>query len=266
MSIAVRKQLAAELARMREATKRTQADVAASGIAVVETIRSIERAERPIKPSYVKLLCQLYEADQETTDRLQGMAMNKAKGWWESYSGAMNPKFRFFIQAEAEANEVWTYDSELLYGLLQTPAYHRAVYDADPALPADLIEREVKFRMERQKAALGRTPPLRITTILNAATLERRFPAMDEQRSHLQALNLQVHIDLSVLPWDAGPHAAMSGSFKILRFDLPDVPDVAYTETSSGVYYTEEKDVLQLYSDKFRHVREQAISLEEYLQ
>ena len=266
MSLAVRKQLAAELTRMRLAAGLTQQQVAKKKIAVVETIRSIEKAERPIKPSYVQLLCELYApGDTVTRDRLLDMAATTEKGWWEPYRSTMDPHFLFFIQSESISTQVCTYDSELLYGLLQTPGYHRSVYAADPSLPAQFLDREVQFRIERQKAALARTPPLKITTVLNAAILERTFDGMDEQRQHLLSMARQSFCDLYVLPWSAGLHAAMSGSFKILSSDLPDVPDVVYLESSAGVRYTEEKDALQLYWDKFRSVRQQAVTLEEYL-
>lgn len=265
MSIAVRKQLAAELTRLREAKNLTQAAVASHKIAVVETIRAIEKAERPIKPSYVKLLCALYEADQQTLDRLLGMAANREKGWWEGYKDVMDPKFRFFVQAENAATEVCTYDSELLYGLLQTPEYHEVVYHADPSLPPEKFDRESTMRGERLKATLGRTPPLRIRTVINAGILGRRWPGANELRAHLRALALQAHIKLSVLPSDAGPHAAMRGSFKILSFDLPDVPDVAYEEHASGVRYSEETATVALYRAKFQSVSQQAVPLEEYL-
>jgi hypothetical protein len=265
MSIAVRMSLAAELKNMRIATGRSLNDVAVAGIAVLDTIRSIEKGERRIKPNYVKQLCELYGADPQTKRLLMEMATNNEKGWWEPYSHLLNPKFKFFLQAESSAHTVLTYDSELLYGLLQTPTYHRAVYAADPAAPASAVDQEITFRTERQKATLGRTPPLHIQAIMNEAVLVRQFPGLEEQRAHLLAMSHQPNIKLYVLPWSAGPHAAMSGPFKIVDFSLPNVPDLVYLETSGGVRYTEEKDVVEGHRARFHHVRQQAIALEEYL-
>jgi hypothetical protein len=245
------------------------ADVDQTKIVSKTKLLAIEGAERKIKVSDVMSLCLLYGADPETSARLAKMALNDQKGWWEDYSDVMSPRFRFFVELESAADRVFTYDSELLYGLLQTPAYHRAIREADPSLPAELADREVQFRIDRQKATLGRNHPFDVTAIINEAVLVRQVGGrvvMAEQRDHLLKLSRQPNVGLYVLPWDAGAHAAMSGPFKIVSFDAPNNPDVVYLETSLGVRYVEEDDRLQLYRDRFDQVRVHAIPLEEYMQ
>jgi hypothetical protein len=268
MSIAVRRALSKALVRARLEAGKSVADVVVTGIVAKSTLQSIEGAERPIKVAHVMSLCQIYNVDAETTAELVRMAKNVEKGWWEDFRDVLHPKFLFFVQLESAADRVFTYDSELLYGLLQTPAYHRAVHAGDPALSEDSADREVEFRSGRQRATLGREPALTITSIINEAVLVREVggeKVMAEQRTHLLELNSRPNIDLFVVPWSAGAHAAMRGPFQIMGFDHPDNPDVAYLETYEGVRYLEEDDRIQEYRDRIDHLRHHTVTIEEYL-
>ena len=267
-SIAVRRALAAALKRHRLEAGKSAADVVTAGIVARSTLLSIEAAERSIKVSHVMSLCQLYGVPPEIVDQLVKMAKNVGKGWWEDYRDVLHSKFLFFVQLESAADQVVSYDSELFYGLLQTPAYHRAVHGADPALPGDSVDREVAFRRERQRATLERTPALKITSIINEAVLVREVggeKVMAEQRDHLLELNARPNINLLVVPWSAGAHAAMRGPFQIMGFDQPDNPDVVYLETYEGVRYIEEPDRIPEYRDRIDHLLRHTVTIEEYL-
>jgi hypothetical protein len=51
-------------------------------------------------------------------------------------------------------------------------------------------------------------------------------------------------VRLQVVPFARGGHAAASGSFSILRFEEPDLPDVVYIEQlTSAVYLDQRSDV-----------------------
>jgi transcriptional regulator with XRE-family HTH domain len=271
MSIAVRRALAVQLQECRLAARKSVADVAETGIVARSTLQSIEAAERPIKVSNVIALCEFYGVDSETKQQFVKMAMTKEPGWWEAYKDVLNTRFRFYLQLEVAASSAITYDAELLYGLLQTPAYHRALIEADPyATSADSAEREIKLRQERQQATLGRTPtPLQIRTVINEAVLLREIggPAvMAELRDHLLQLNQRPNIELTVLPWAAGAHAAIGSAFQVVSFDQPHNPSVAYMENLSGVLYTEEADAVGQFVNRFDLVALQSIPIEEYFQ
>jgi hypothetical protein len=236
---------------------------------VVETLRKMERAEHRIKPNYVNQLCQLYGVDRETTQLLLGMAKNvESGGWWENFADVLNPKFRFYVRLEAEANRMDGYHAELPYGVLQTPAYHRAIFEANPVVDPTSVDREIEFRQERQRNTLGRTPPLRIRTVLNEAVLAREVggpTVMAELREHLLKLTQRPSIDVFVLPWQAGEHAAMGGPFQIVGFDAHETPDVVYLENYEGVLFLEAGARVRGYRDRFDRVLRQSVPLEEYL-
>jgi hypothetical protein len=57
---------------------------------------------------------------------------------------------------------------------------------------------------------------------------------------------------LQVLPFDAGAHPAMVGSFSILRFPEQELPDVVYLEhLTSAIYLNKPEEV-----DQYLHVME----------
>ena len=57
---------------------------------------------------------------------------------------------------------------------------------------------------------------------------------MIEQVERLRELNQLDHVDIRVLPFSTGAHAAMLGAFAVMDFEVPDDPPLAYVETYSG--------------------------------
>jgi hypothetical protein len=88
---------------------------------------------------------------------------------------------------------------------------------------------------------------------------------MTELRENLLKLNAQPTINLHVLKWNAGAHAAMGGLLQILSFDDPDTPDLGYLETYESVRYLEGNGKIRAYRARFNHVLRQSVPLEEYL-
>ena len=67
---------------------------------------------------------------------------------------------------------------------------------------------------------------------------------MRAQLKHLSELTQQPNVTLQVVPLCAGGHAAAGGSFSILRFAEPDLPDVVYMEQlTSALYLDKRRDV-----------------------
>jgi len=269
-SVVVRRSLGRQLRALRDGANKTSADVNASGIASKTKLQRIEAGSGPIKMADARALCWLYGADAAVTEKLAELALNTTtEGWWEDYGDVMPRWFGLYIELETAASSISTYDAELIHGLLQTPAYHRAVFEADVDLTPDLADREVKLRADRQKAAYDRNPPLQITAVLGEGALLRMVggpEAMDEQRWHLRALSEQSNVDVYILPWNVGAHSGMKGAFTILGFDRPDDPDVVYVETLTGGRYVEQAKMLQRYRRNLASIQAQAITIKEYLE
>ena len=143
------------------------------------------------------------------------------------------------IGFETEATAIKEYASELVPGLLQTEAYYRAVVAANP--PAVDVEQIVKLRKERQ--ARFQEEDWFYWAVLNEAVVRRPVGGADvmrDQLSHLMELAERRAVTIQVLPFAAGVHPAMAGSFTLLQFQ--EVPDIAFVEHQAGSLYLDDGD------------------------
>lgn len=136
-------------------------------------------------------------------------------------------------ELEATALTICEYSSQLVPGLLQTPAYARAVYRAaQPLLPAKTIDEMVADRMSRAHIlSLERETRLVFWAILDEVILRRPVggPAvMAEQLRHLAKFAEEDRVFLQVIPFSSGAHSLMEGMVQIMTF--ANEPPVAYTE------------------------------------
>ncbi len=266
----VRRQLGRRLRRLRDAAGKTERDVEEASLASRAKLWRIETGKTPVKVADVRALCWLYGADAVTTEALAGLAVGTtAQGWWEDYGDVLPDWFGLYIGLEATATEIRIYDPELVHGLLQTPDYIEALYrEGDPSVSAEAIQRQVKLRMERQQMLSNRPVPPRLTAIFGAGVLARPVGGervMGAQVQRLRELSRLGHVDVRILPWEAGAHAAMHiGAFTILDFDDPDDPSVVYLETHTGARYLEKPDELNEYRRVFELVYQKTLPIEEY--
>jgi transcriptional regulator with XRE-family HTH domain len=269
-STVVRRQLGRQLRRLRNTAGKTERDVEEAGLASRAKLWRIESGKTAVKIADVRTLCWLYGADMATTDALAAMATGTStQGWWEDYSDVLPDWFGLYVGLEAAATEIRIYDPELVPGLLQTPVYLRALFaDSGVEITGEAIQRQIKLRQERQQIITVRTPPLALTAILNAGVLARRVggeTVMAEQTARLRELNQLDDVDIRVMPWEVGGHAAMHiGAFEILDFADPDDPAVVYLESHTGARYLEKPDELTEYRRVYDLIYQKTVPIEEY--
>lgn len=134
-------------------------------------------------------------------------------------------------EAEARATAIRESASMLIPGLLQTPAYARAVCRAyQPTAPDEEIEKRVVARMERTRILDDPTKPL-LWAVIDESALRRVTGGPDvmaEALRHITDLARRSRSIVQVLPFDAGAHPAMQGCVKLM--DFADAPPLAYLE------------------------------------
>ncbi|MFI9604321.1 Scr1 family TA system antitoxin-like transcriptional regulator [Streptomyces sp. NPDC052043] len=134
-------------------------------------------------------------------------------------------------EAEAIATGIRQYAQLLIPGLLQTKAYAEAVFRAyRPTAPDSEIDELVTTRLERAHLLDDPTTPL-LWAILDEAALRRAVggkAVMAEALRHVADLARRHRIIAQVLPFDAGAHAAMEGSLKLMEFD--DAPPLSFVD------------------------------------
>jgi hypothetical protein len=152
-------------------------------------------------------------------------------------------------------------------GELQTEQYARAVFNAAQPVDADTADRQVKLRIRRQQTLFGRRPAPQLVTVLGEGALIRPIggrAVLKAQIEHLRQLTQHEGVQIKVLPWSVGGHAAMAGPFRILDFDDPDDPDIVYLESHVGAMYMEEPPQVDEYRRIFDLILKDAVPLAEY--
>jgi transcriptional regulator with XRE-family HTH domain len=163
-------------------------------------------------------------------------------GWWAKYGDILPDWLEMYLGLEASASVIRSFELQFVHGLFQTPEYARAVtLLGHTSAPADEIERRVALRMRRQEL-LARQDPARVWFIMDEAVLRRPVGGRDVMRAQLRRLAEVAalpEVTLQILPFGVGAHAGAGGSFTILRFDEPDLPDVVYIEQLTSALYLE---------------------------
>ena len=163
-----RKLLGRELRRLREAADVSQEDAARHAGLKPPSISRMENGKQAILARSVRLLCQCYQIDEPTTDLLIQQAEESSDHkWYSMYSDTVPNWVESFLGLESEAAEVWTYEAELVPGLLQTPDYVREVAAAARLTAKDQDpQRFVELRLARQRRLNGPRPP-RLHAVIN---------------------------------------------------------------------------------------------------
>jgi transcriptional regulator with XRE-family HTH domain len=222
----------------------------------------IEKGQVPVSRTDVMALCQLYRADDKLVDAMIALAdESKRKGWWHAYGEAIPDWFELYVGLESTASRMRQYSTELVPGLLQTADYATAVSEA--ARIGAGIQAQVQVRLTRQSILTREDPaPPRLDVVLNESVLRRvvgsRAVMVGQLRKLLDAIE-GLNVTIRILPFEAGAHAGMMGSYLMLSFPDDDEPDIVYLETPIGALYLEKPSELARYGVLFGDARERAL-------
>jgi len=258
-----RRLLGAELRRLREAAGKSQQDVHEWTKVPTTSISRMEGGKRRIPVTFVKSVLPFYGVGSPQAEALERLAWESSQpGWWAEYRDAMPPWFDAYMGMESAAQEIWTYESEYVPGILQTRRYTEATLAAMPIeSPSDAAERIAALRGARRQRLTGERPPI-LRAVLNEAVVRREVggPAvMREQFEHLRDAADRSNITLQVLPFNAGAHPGMLGPFTALRFDEEHMNTI-YLEFDGAALYLDKPMRVQRYADTFRRLTELALS------
>ena len=180
-----------------------------------------------------------------TDDAIRGHMLALAEhassqGWWARYDDVMPDWFETYVGLEQATSLIRTYELQFVPGLFQTEGYAREVTVlGHRSASAEEIDRRVSLRIKRQQI-LSRESGPRVWAVIDESALRRPLggrEVMREQLAHLIDMAERPQVTLQVMPFDRGGHSAAGGSFSILRFAEPDLPDVVYIEQLTGALY-----------------------------
>ncbi|MFF3904996.1 helix-turn-helix domain-containing protein [Streptomyces sp. NPDC001848] len=167
-------------------------------------------------------------------------------------------RFQQVAALEVRATEICTFQMGMVHGLLQTEAYARATLGALDQ--ADLDDRTA-VRLARQRIFQKEEPPV-FWLILSEAALYQEIggpEAMRGQLAHLLSFEDNPRINIQVLPFSAGAHAGLTGSFTLYHFTND--PDIVYTESYGSGHPTANPTTVKDCSLRYDHPRAAALSL-----
>lgn len=157
----------------------------------------------------------------------------------EAYPSWFAPVIGF----EREAVRVHGWELGVVPGLLQTEAYARAVIRAcRPTDSAEMIDRTVAARLDRQQILAGERAPL-LWYVMAEGVLRHMVggaAVMAEQLDKLIGLAGMPGIVIQVLPFTASDHPGVDGPIAV--YDFADAPSVCYTECYGGGRVIEARD------------------------
>jgi transcriptional regulator with XRE-family HTH domain len=259
-----RRYLGKALRRLREDADLKTTRVAELMHMTQANVTRIEGGRHAILLRNVARMLEIYGVEDARADALMAMAGQASqRGWWESYGDVINDWFEIYASLEADATEIWSYEAEFVPGLFQTPDYVRAVHlAARPDSTHEQADRFVELRLERQQHIGSQ----QITAVINEAVARRVVGGPQVMRAQLDRLVNEIEggrVDLRIVPFEAGAHAAMAGSFIMLRFEDTDEMDLVYTENERGAVYLERPVDLLRYTIVFDRVRDAALPATE---
>ena len=236
-------------------------------------VSRIETGTSGAKPADVRLLLDAYGVpDPQLRELMLALAGSDGGGerdhWWHAYRGILPPAYRDFISLESQATAMRTLETTVVPGLLQTPAYARAVTGAAvEGVDEGQLDRLVEVRLARQDVLRG-TPPLELSAVLDEAVLRREVGGPEVMADQLRRLTEAARLPqvrLQVLPFAAGAHIGVTGPFVILSFSSTSDLDVVVLDHLTSSLYLERKEDLQAYTEAFNALRAQALSPEDTL-
>ncbi|MFJ2234540.1 Scr1 family TA system antitoxin-like transcriptional regulator [Streptomyces sp. NPDC087859] len=219
-----------------------------------ETIASIEQGRRTLKEDLAALLDELLDTKGALAVALAHMPeVDLFPRWAEEY-----------IDLEREALALSSFENQAVPGLLQTPAYARAVFlNEVPALTEGEIEQRVTARVERQEVLTRKVPPT-ATFILSEMTLMDRLggdEVRDGQLRRLREWAVLPGITIQVMPVGRDFHAGLSGPFVLI--ETLDHQHLAYVEGQRKGWMIADPDEVSVLELKYAMLRSQALNPQE---
>ncbi|MFE6359478.1 helix-turn-helix transcriptional regulator [Streptomyces sp. NPDC057806] len=168
--------------------------------------------------------------------------------------------FQQVAELEALATEICAFHTHLVHGLLQTQAYARAVLGV---LDETNLDDRTAVRLARQRIFEKDEPPV-FWMILSEAALHHEIgnrEVMREQLAHLLTFESNPRINIQLVPFSAGAHAGLQGSFDLFRFASD--PTIVYTEGYGSGHPTANPETVRDCSLRYDHLQAAALSLKD---
>ncbi|WP_046469849.1 helix-turn-helix domain-containing protein [Allosalinactinospora lopnorensis] len=257
------RRLATKLRQARESARLTTSQVGAELKWSSGKVSKMETTEtKRISAADLDKLMDLYKVhDTAKREAMQALARDaKERGWWSKYREVFGAQA--LPDFEAEASAIRSFEGLVIPGLLQTPEYAEALFQGGRYTGPEDIERRVEARMARRNI-LTEFNPVRFRVVMDEAALHRMIggpQVMAAQMRHLLYMAKLPNIDIQLLPFEAGSHAALVAPFSILEFPDRVNPPIVHVDTVTDSVFFEQPGDVERYSATFGDIQGTAIS------
>ncbi|MFJ8645909.1 helix-turn-helix domain-containing protein [Streptomyces sp. NPDC093546] len=214
-------------------------------------VAMIERGERRPRGNFVDLADEFLGAQGALIEVAKEVKASGVAAWFEDY-----------LEEEAKAAGVHSYENHLIPGLLQTEAYARAVFGcANPPFEDHEVDVMVAARLARQQL-FHRKPTALVSFVLEKAALTKPIggaEVLKENLLHILEIGRLRNVQIQVMPEYPEVHAGLSGPFILLE-TAKRQSQLVYVEGLSGRYFLSEQPDLGDAFARYGVLRAQALN------
>ena len=237
------------LERLRERAGVTPAEVDEDMHWYEGKCRRVETGDRVVSYVEIDRLADRYKASKDRRSTLHHLAEAARR---REPTASVDDFAQTYITLERQAAGIDYYHGELICALFQTENYARTIL----ATGSGHVPQRLTDRMARQKVVTSDNPP-RVRMVLSEAALHVQVgsPAvMREQLRYLLKVVELPNVEIRILPFAVGAHAAFGVPFTVITVAAPASITRVYTEGLTDATYIQAPDQVLTYEDAFTHV------------
>ncbi|QLQ38599.1 helix-turn-helix domain-containing protein [Micromonospora robiginosa] len=212
-------------------------------------VSAVELGQRPLDRFFLKRADEVLGTGGLLTSLLKLAERDGQPSW-----------FRPWLEAERQAQQLRTYQPNLVPGLLQTEHYARAMIRTDDLISDDEVERRVGVRLDRQSILSSPDRPKYIA-VIEESVLRRADEAsrglMAAQVTHLIECSEHPHIDIHLVPTRVPMHVGLVGPFALAR--STDGGWVGHLENQLGGVVVDNDEGVAILLSRWESVRSEAL-------
>lgn len=213
-------ELGKALKALREGAGLSRVDIQNVLLCSHSKVVTIERGIVSVRANELAQLLDFYDIVGAERERLEllGSAARQRKPKY-SYGSAVRDQFRRAFQLEEMADHVFCHQEGLIPGLGQTAAYATVLLESNPLNDPAEIPDLVQARMSRQARFLVEGAP-RLSMVISEGAAHNQVGGvivLKDQLLHLVELSARPNIDIRMVPFAAGAHAALGYPFTMFK-------------------------------------------------
>jgi hypothetical protein len=219
----------------------------------------VENGLHPIRMDDLTDLLDFYGVtDEPLRESLLYLAhqARRKKYWTSAHERRLSDTASDLASLEFDSAHIRAFQPNLIPGLLQTQDYASAVFKAGLPLPGRDINALLNFRMARQAVLNQSSPPL-FQAVIGEAALHQLIGSSQVMHAQLERLmdaSQSEHIDLHVLPYQAGACLGVSASFDLFSLRPPGCLTIAMVTQVARTTFFEADEVVSTHELAFDHL------------